>query len=201
MDMETSALFTVASFRGIAYGSCPGGFRRALFADVGPWFQRAWLHPGKSRNGKIRLDGLSLQELKRCGWRWQRGVRIIDSARAPPGARRRRHCWPGLVLLLSHIQCNKMNDEKMTMTQDRESRFDKPAPLLTRQEAAAELAELAELIAYHDQLYYEKDQPELSDADYDALRQRNNAIEARFPELILPSSPSQRVGATPACRL
>ncbi len=60
------------------------------------------------------------------------------------------------------------------------------------------MAELAELIAYHDQLYYEKDQPELADADYDALRQRNNAIEARFPELILPSSPSQRVGAAPA---
>jgi DNA ligase (NAD+) len=84
------------------------------------------------------------------------------------------------------------------MTQDRTSLFDKPVELLTQQEAAAELTELAELIAYHDRLYYEKDQPELTDADYDALRQRNNAIEARFPELILPTSPSRRVGAAPA---
>jgi DNA ligase (NAD+) len=75
---------------------------------------------------------------------------------------------------------------------------DKPVEFLTQQEAASELAELAELIAYHDQLYYEKDQPELTDADYDSLRQRNNAIEARFPELVLFNSPSRRVGAAPA---
>ncbi len=84
------------------------------------------------------------------------------------------------------------------MKRDGKSLFDKPVALLTREEAAPELAELAELIAYHDQLYYEKDQPELTDAEYDALRQRNTAIEARFPELILASSPSQRVGAAPA---
>jgi DNA ligase (NAD+) len=75
---------------------------------------------------------------------------------------------------------------------------DKPVELLTQQEAASELAELAELIAYHDQLYYEKDQPELTDADYDSLRQRNNAIEERFPELVRFNSPSRRVGAAPA---
>ncbi len=84
------------------------------------------------------------------------------------------------------------------MTGDRTSLFDKPVELLTRQEAASELTELAELIAYHDQLYYQKDQPELTDADYDALRQRNEALETRFPELILPDSPSRRVGAIPA---
>ena len=94
--------------------------------------------------------------------------------------------------------CRKANDEKLNMTRNRTSLFDKQVELLTQQEAAAELTELAELIAYHDQLYYERDQPELTDADYDALRQRNNAIEARFPELILPTSPSRRVGAAPA---
>jgi DNA ligase (NAD+) len=78
------------------------------------------------------------------------------------------------------------------------SSFSKPIELLTQQEAASELAELADLIAYHDRLYYEKAQPELSDADYDALRQRNSAIEARFPELILPNSPSRKVGTAPA---
>jgi DNA ligase (NAD+) len=84
------------------------------------------------------------------------------------------------------------------MTGDGIFLVDKPVELLTRQEAASELAELAELIGYHDRLYYEKDQPELTDADYDALRQRSNTIEARFPELILPHSPSRRVGALPA---
>ena len=50
----------------------------------------------------------------------------------------------------------------------------------------------------HDRRYYQDDAPTISDADYDALRRRNAAIEARFPELIRADSPSQRVGAAPA---
>lgn len=73
-----------------------------------------------------------------------------------------------------------------------------PVEQLTPLEAMAELAELATSIAYHDRLYYQKDEPELTDADYDALRQRNAAIESRFPELIRPDSPSQKVGTAPA---
>jgi len=84
------------------------------------------------------------------------------------------------------------------MAIDRTSLFDAPVASLTREQAAAELAELAELIAYHDKLYYQQDQPRISDAQYDALRQRNSAIEARFPELVRPDSPSRKVGATPA---
>ena len=76
--------------------------------------------------------------------------------------------------------------------------FDKAVERLTKREALAELKELAELIADHDQLYHEKDQPEISDAEYDALRRRNEAIEMRFPELVLPESPSRKVGAAPA---
>jgi DNA ligase (NAD+) len=61
--------------------------------------------------------------------------------------------------------------------------------------AKAELAQLADDIAAHDALYYRDDAPAISDAEYDALRLRNAAIEARYPELVLVHSPSRRVGA------
>lgn len=69
---------------------------------------------------------------------------------------------------------------------------------LTLEEAAEELERLSKAIAHHDKLYYQKDAPEITDAAYDALRQRNDAIEARYPELVREDSPSQRVGAAPA---
>ncbi len=69
---------------------------------------------------------------------------------------------------------------------------------LTAAQAEAELARLADLIRRHDRLYYADAQPEISDADYDALRQRNADIEASFPKLRRPDSPSDDVGAAPA---
>jgi DNA ligase (NAD+) len=73
-----------------------------------------------------------------------------------------------------------------------------PVDELTRDQAEQELERLARLIAYHDELYFQKDTPEISDADYDALVIRNRQIEARFPDLRRPDSPSRRVGAAPA---
>lgn len=69
---------------------------------------------------------------------------------------------------------------------------------LSAKQAAAELERLAGEIARHDKLYYAKDAPELTDAEYDALRKRNASIEARFPDLVREDSPSMRVGAAPA---
>ena len=68
---------------------------------------------------------------------------------------------------------------------------------LTEKEARAELARLAEEIKRHDDLYYASDAPEMSDAEYDELRSRNMAIEAAFPDLVRPDSPTHRVGAAP----
>ena len=74
----------------------------------------------------------------------------------------------------------------------------KPVEALSEEEAAEELARLAAEIAHHRDLYYRKDAPAISDAEYDALEARNAAIEARFPALVRADSPSQRVGAAPS---
>jgi DNA ligase (NAD+) len=69
---------------------------------------------------------------------------------------------------------------------------------LTEAQAKAELKRLAGEVAAHDRRYYQEDAPTISDAAYDALRERNAAIEARFPALARPDSPTRRVGAAPA---
>ncbi|SMF71491.1 DNA ligase (NAD+) [Xaviernesmea oryzae] len=72
-----------------------------------------------------------------------------------------------------------------------------PVEDLTEEQAAAELAYLAAEIAKNDELYHGHDAPAISDAEYDALKRRNDAIEKRFPQLIRADSPSIRVGAAP----
>ncbi len=77
---------------------------------------------------------------------------------------------------------------------------DIPAADLTAAQAKAELKRLAYEIGLNDKRYYQEDKPAITDAAYDALRERNKAIEARFPHLVRANSPSKRVGAAPTGR-
>src|SRR5713101_2816588 len=65
------------------------------------------------------------------------------------------------------------------------------------QEAQVRAEELRSQLAYHDTLYFEKNEPEISDTEYDELMRRLRAIEEHYPELITPESPTQRVSGAP----
>ncbi len=71
---------------------------------------------------------------------------------------------------------------------------------LTEAQAKDELAAIAKEMADHDEAYYDKAEPTIDDAAYDALRLRNEAIEKKFPSLKRADSPSEKVGATPSGR-
>ncbi|AVH42257.1 NAD-dependent DNA ligase LigA [Agrobacterium tumefaciens] len=77
------------------------------------------------------------------------------------------------------------------------SKDQKSVENLTELEASSELAFLAAELARHDALYHGKDAPEITDAEYDALKRRNDAIEAAFPALVRADSPSKKVGFAP----
>ncbi|GAA0634055.1 NAD-dependent DNA ligase LigA [Brevundimonas lenta] len=72
---------------------------------------------------------------------------------------------------------------------------DLPVDQLSESDARAELDRLAAELARHDALYHQQDAPEISDADYDALKRRALEIEDTFPDLTSPESPSQVVGS------
>ena len=71
---------------------------------------------------------------------------------------------------------------------------------MTESEAASEHARLEGVLRGHDTRYFEDDAPEISDGEYDALKQRYLAIEARFPALVTSASLSRRVGAAPSAK-
>jgi len=75
---------------------------------------------------------------------------------------------------------------------------DTAATGLSPAEAEAEIARLTAEILAHDRAYFQDDAPTVSDAEYDALKRRLIALEAAFPDLARPDSPTQRVGAPPA---
>ncbi len=74
----------------------------------------------------------------------------------------------------------------------------KQSQTLTPLEAAAAMAELAQQIAHHDALYHQKDAPDISDAEYDTLRERYRALREAFPHLAPQDDPEKKVGAAPA---
>ena len=75
------------------------------------------------------------------------------------------------------------------------------ADAVTEADAAERLKWLAAEIARHDKLYHDQDAPEITDAEYDALVRENRQLEARFPDLARPDSPSKRLGAAPTSGL
>ena len=69
---------------------------------------------------------------------------------------------------------------------------------MTKENAENELEYLANAMAYYDNKYYQDDAPEIDDAGYDYLRQRNEEIEKLFPDLVRDDSPSKKIGSAPA---
>ncbi len=72
---------------------------------------------------------------------------------------------------------------------------------MSEAEAANRLMKLARLIAKHDRAYHDRDAPEISDAEYDALVRENRELEAQYPHLVRADSPSKRLGAAPTSSL
>ena len=68
------------------------------------------------------------------------------------------------------------------------------------EQAQKRVEELRAVIEKNNRLYYDQDAPELEDFEYDALTRELKALEAQFPQLITPTSPTQKVGGTPSGR-
>lgn len=106
-------------------------------------------------------------------------------------------CWYAFLVIYFMVAKIPHNIKREgELTKKRSKNFDIKVDKLTEKQAIIELAELAKLITHHD-LLYEEARPEITDAEYDELRNRNIEIEARFPHLIRTDSPSTRVGYIP----
>ena len=68
---------------------------------------------------------------------------------------------------------------------------------MNREEARSRIEDLRTLILYHNRRYYQLDDPEISDAEYDGLMRELQTLEAQYPDLAAPDSPTMRVGAPP----
>src|ERR1035438_5020975 len=128
------------------------------------------------------------------------------STRSPPttAARRSRACWPAPRSPRKrgprrNVCCarRRRSDGLSTMAVKTKKRLPDVADL-TKVQARVELTRLALELGGHDKRYYQDDAPSVSDAEYDELRKRFNAIEARFPEFVSSYSPSPKVGSPPS---
>src|SRR5664279_3484483 len=68
-------------------------------------------------------------------------------------------------------------------------------------DVSAEVEDLRRRINHANYLYYVKDQPDIADDEYDRLMRRLQEIEAKYPQLVTPDSPTQRVGIAPQAAL
>lgn len=75
-----------------------------------------------------------------------------------------------------------------------------PTHTIDKEKARTEIARLSREIRHHDKLYHQQDNPEITDAEYDVLKRQLETLEAQFPELAKPDSPTQKVGYAPATR-
>ena len=69
--------------------------------------------------------------------------------------------------------------------------------MMEREEAIIRIEKLREEVHYHNYRYHVLDDPEISDAKYDVLFRELEELEKRYPDLLSPDSPTQRIGAPP----
>src|SRR3984893_6507938 len=105
---------------------------------------------------------------------------------------------PGNVEWLGRFSRNELRRIQVAMAKTAKPKSLPDISTLTKAEAKVEHKRLTLEIERHDKAYYQEDAPKISDADYDGLRQRFNAIEARFPKFVSAESPSQKIGAAPS---
>src|SRR5690606_28865537 len=72
---------------------------------------------------------------------------------------------------------------------------------MTRAKDSQRILDLREQLRYHDRKYYVEAAPEISDLAYDKLMSELQALEAKYPDLVTPDSPTQRVGDAPVSEL
>jgi DNA ligase (NAD+) len=106
----------------------------------------------------------------------------------------------GARLKAARFSRNELRRIQVAMAKTAKAKLLTDIATLTKAQAKVEHKRLVLELESHDKAYYQDDAPKVSDAEYDALRQRFNAIEARFPEFVTSASPSQKIGAAPSGR-
>src|SRR5205814_1906590 len=117
------------------------------------------------------------------------------------GARLARLAGEVQVMAVTHApQVAARADQHLLISKDALDKCKRVATRVNALAAGIEHTRLMLEVEEHDKCYYQDDAPTVTDAEYDALRQRLNAIEKRFPESVSADSPSQKVGAAPSGR-